>query len=85
MDSAAQVLLIIVSAVLSVFLILLALAAIYMIQVLRRVREIVERAENVAGTMEAAARTFEKTAGPIAIIKLISNIVSAVSGRKKGK
>lgn len=84
MDSAAQVLLIIVSSVLSVFLILLAIAAIYAIAVLKRVNQIVDRAENVADTMEAAARAFEKTAGPIAIIKLIANIVGSVR-HKKGK
>lgn len=83
MDTTAQALLIIVSAVLIVFLVLLGILVLYTLSVVRRVRQIMERAEHVAGSMESAAAAFEKTATPLAVLKLVSNIVTHAQRRKK--
>jgi len=84
MDTTAEVLLIIVSTVLSVFLLLAMVALIFFIRVMRQVKQITERAENVAETMESAAYTFQKSATPLAVLKLIGNIVEhAGRGRKR--
>jgi hypothetical protein len=83
MDNAALTLLIVVSSVLSVFLVLLSIAAYYFIRVMKRLDRVVDHAEQVADSVEAAASAFEKTATPMAVIKLISNIVSQVQKRKK--
>jgi uncharacterized protein Yka (UPF0111/DUF47 family) len=85
MDSAAEALLIIVSSVLSVFLIVGIIALIYIIKILKQVRRVTERAENVAGSVEAAAATFERTASPLAIIRLIGNIVDQATKVRKRK
>lgn len=83
MDSAAETLLIVVSSVLSVFLVLLSIAAYYFIRVMKRLDRIVDKAENVADSVEAAASAFERTATPMAVINLISNIVSKTQKKKK--
>lgn len=83
MDTTAEVLLIIVSSVLSIFLILLIVALSYGISMMRRAKRILDRAENVADSVEAAASAFEKTATPVAIFKFISKIVSHAQKRKK--
>ena len=83
MDTASQVLVIIISSVLGIFLVLFIVALVYIIGIARRVREIVSRAESVAGSVEAAASAFEKTATPLAVLKLVSNIVAHAQKRKK--
>ncbi len=83
MDTATQILVIVISSVLGIFLILFIIALVYTIGIARRVKEIVSRAESVAGSVEAAASAFEKTATPLAVLKLISNIVAHAQKRKK--
>lgn len=85
MDTAAEVLLIVVSSILSVFLILLIVALSYGISIMRRAKKIVDRAENVADSVEAAASAFEKTATPLAVFKFISKIVTHSKKSKKEK
>jgi hypothetical protein len=85
MDTAAEVLLIIVSVVLSIFLIVGIIAGVYTIKILKQVRRITERAENVADSVEAAASTFEKSASPIAIIRIIGNIIEQTTRMRKRK
>ncbi|HEX5448008.1 MAG TPA: hypothetical protein VFW90_02290 [Candidatus Saccharimonadales bacterium] len=83
MNTAALILIIIVSSVLSVFLLVLIVMGIYAVKILKQVRRITERAENVAGSVEAAANTFERTASPLAVLKIIGNIVNQVNRVKK--
>ncbi|HEU5004618.1 MAG TPA: hypothetical protein VFT49_00845 [Candidatus Saccharimonadales bacterium] len=83
MNTAALVLLIIVSSVLSVFLVFLIVALGYFISVLKQVKRITARAESVADTVESAASAFERASSPIAVIKLIGKIVEQTAGFKK--
>lgn len=86
MDTASQTLLIIVSAVLAMFLIVSAIAVILFIRILNHVKKITERAEGIAGSMESAATAFEKAAGPMAVLKLIGNIINVANkSRRKEK
>ncbi|OGL35059.1 hypothetical protein A3F65_01820 [Candidatus Saccharibacteria bacterium RIFCSPHIGHO2_12_FULL_47_16b] len=75
MDTAAEVLLIIVSSVLAVFLIVFTIALIYIIRLMRR-------AEQVADSMESAASAVRKGAAVMPFIRLISAIVNR---KRKGK
>lgn len=83
MSDSAEVLLIILSAVLTVFLVILIVAAIYGILVLRRVKRITDRAEDVTESVKSAAAIFEKAATPLAIIKVINKIFTRHDKRKK--
>lgn len=70
---------------LAIFLLLAIIALIYTISIMRQVKRVVKTAENVASNVEAAAEAFERSAGPLAAIKIISNIIEQVTKSKKGK
>lgn len=85
MDTASEVLLIIVSAILAIFLIVLIATIVYVLKILRQVKRLTERAETVAGSVEAAATAFGKTATPLAVFKIVSKIVKQANRTRKGK
>ncbi|OGL38798.1 hypothetical protein A3J32_01025 [Candidatus Saccharibacteria bacterium RIFCSPLOWO2_02_FULL_46_7] len=69
MDAAAEVLLIIVSATLAVFLIIFSIALIFLIRVFRRAAE-------VADSVESAASAVKKGVTAMPVINLVSKIIS---------
>lgn len=75
MNTAANILLIIVSSVLSVFLILSIGALIKFIQVLHSLKHIVAKAEKFADSAEAVGELFRKSAGPVALGRLVGNVI----------
>ena len=85
MNTAAEVLLIIVSAVLAIFLLVFIAALIYVIKILKSVKRITLRAENAADSMEAAAATFERAASPLTVLKVIGNIIEQTNRIRKRK
>jgi predicted PurR-regulated permease PerM len=85
MNTAAEVLVIIVSAVLAIFLVVLIIVLVQANKILKQVRYITARAENVVDSMEAAASAFERTASPLAIIRIIGNIMEQTSKIRKRK
>ena len=85
MDNASETLLIVVSTTLTVLLILLIWAMVYVIKVLKQVRRMADKAETVVDSVETAASTFQKASGPIAILKLVSDIVDKATQSRKGR
>jgi len=84
MDSATQALVIINSIVLILFLVLAIIATVKLIKLINELKLIASRAEKVAENVEEAANAFKKTAGPLAVLKFISSVVSqAQKSRKK--
>ena len=77
MNTAAEILLIIVSATLAVFLIAAVIALVKVNQILGDVRKIAQKAEKIADRAEAVGDFFQKTAGPAAIAKLVANVVES--------
>lgn len=84
MSTASEVLLIIVSSVLSVFLLVSIIAIIKLIQLMHSLRRITEKAEKVIDSAEAVSNLFRKSAGPIALGRFLNNIMDAVARHKKG-
>lgn len=82
MNTAAEVLLLIVSATLTIFLIVAMVAVVKFIQILRDIRRIAQKAEQIADKAEAVGEFFQKTAAPAAILKLIANVVSSFKDGK---
>ena len=80
MDTAAEALLIIVSATLTVFLILLSIAVYYLIKLFRR-------ADQVADSVESAAEAVKKSAKAMPIVSFLSDIITGKrrKGKKNGK
>ncbi len=84
MENAADLLLIIVSAVLSVFLIVLIMVLILIMKVLRDIKRLTSKAEHVIDSVESAASFFERTTPAVALFKSFAKIVETVTN-KKGK
>lgn len=92
MDSSwFEALVIILSVMLALFLLLSIILMVRLIQISRQIRRITDHAENAVDKAEEIATFFEKTATPVALMKLISNISETVSkaadkvNRRKGK
>ncbi len=85
MNTSEQVLVIFLSSALAVFLLVAIIATIKLIQILNHIKRITEKAEQLADKAEAVGEFFRKSAGPIAVGKLLSNIVETVFKRKQGK
>lgn len=73
--------------ILSVFLALALLLAIVLlvkiIQIANRVNKITQQAEQVADKAEHIAAFFEKTATPVALLKLVSNVSDIFHKKEK--
>jgi sensor histidine kinase YesM len=73
------------SVVLIVLLVIILVAVIYFIRILKRINEISVKASNVMNSVEVAGKVFEKSAAPVAISRIVANIVESVQSKKKGK
>lgn len=79
MDNAEQILVIIVSSALTIFLVFFILVLFKLLKVLNQIKRIGDHAEHVAENVEQTSAYFQKAAGPMAILKVISNIADAVN------
>lgn len=83
MQSAEQILVIIVSATLTLFLIALIVLAVKLIQIIQHIKHLTEKAEQIADRAEAVTEFFERTAPGVALGRLISNITDAILKKRK--
>ena len=84
MDS-YDILVVILSITLAIFLVLAIVFSIYLIRIARKVDEMAEKAKSAVSSVEAAAKIFEKSAAPAAFSRIVANVVESFSGKKKGK
>lgn len=88
MEGAEQILVIILSSFLALFLLLSIIAIYKFIQVLSSLKRITEKAEHIADQAESLSDVFVKSSGPLAVGKLLSHLAETVfrkSNTKKGK
>lgn len=78
-----EILVIILAVAFGVFLLLGIIILTKVLEILRIVKRITEHAEQMADRAEHVTAFFEKTATPVALIKLVSNISDTIL--KKGK
>lgn len=84
MDSTSfEIIVIILSVFLAVFLILSIYLLVRFIQVINHVKRITEHAEQVADRADHISDFFAKTATPVAIAKLIANFAEVLN-KKRG-
>lgn len=84
---AFEILVIILSTFLAIFLILAITVLIGLLKLVKQVRHITEKAEDVIDNVEQASELFKKSASTLTFTNIVSNIVSKVSdlSNKKGK
>lgn len=80
-----QILLIILASFLALFLITCIIIGILVIKLLGTIRHITQKAEAITDKADAVASFFQQSAGPAAIVKLVSNIVHSVREHNESK
>lgn len=80
-----EALVIILSVMLALFLLLSIILVARLIQISRQIKRITDHAEHAVDKAEEIASFFEKTATPVALLKLLANISEKVNNRRKGK
>lgn len=78
-----QILVVILAVCLAVFLILSIVVAVLIIKLLKHLKHITQKAESIADRADSVTAFFQQSAGPAAIVKLISNIVHTVRDKKE--
>lgn len=82
LNTTQQVLLIILSSFLALFLITGIIFGVIAIKIMRHIKRITEKAEQIADKAESVTTFFQQTAGPAAMAKLVSNIVHTIREHK---
>ena len=85
MNGAEQVLVVILSGFLALFLLLGIITLALTIKLLKQLRQITAHAETIAEKAEAVTTMVGKAAGPMAISKLLLGIIESVRSQTKGK
>lgn len=75
MSEAAEVLVIIVSSVLTIFLIISIVLGVYLIKLSAEIRRIVKSAEKAVNSVESAAKGFSRFVSPVFIADFIGRTV----------
>lgn len=82
MTTTDQVLIIILSVLLSVFFALCIAVMIVVLKLLGSLRQIVDRAEEAVESVESAAEILKNSSGRLAFFKLIRNLIKMIQGKK---
>lgn len=83
MENAESILVIIVSSVLTVFLIVAIVLLGLVIKLVQQLKRIADKTENAVEAVEHAGELFKNTSGPLALFKLVRNMMNR--NKKKGK
>lgn len=79
MNTTEQVLLVVLAAALALFLALAIVVAVQIIRLLKTINKITDKAEHIIETAESVGEVFKNAAGPLALARVVGNIVDAVS------
>jgi predicted PurR-regulated permease PerM len=84
-----EVLVVILSVMLAIFLVVAIVLFVFILKVTRQIKRITEHAEQIADKADQLSGFFAKTATPVALMKLVSNISESFQNKarkhKKGK
>lgn len=83
MHEAESILVIIVSSVLTLFLITSVIVLVMVAKLVGAIRRVVEHAESVVETASEAAEMMRNASGPLALFKVLSNIIKTVEKSRK--
>jgi hypothetical protein len=85
LSTAQQILVVILSCALALFLVLGIVTAVLLIRLVQTLRMIAGKAEHLVTTAEAVGDAFKKAAGPVGVLKFVRNIADMVSQHKHNK
>lgn len=82
MDAAAEILVIIVSVVLSIFLVVSIILGVYLIKLTSEIRKITKTAQNTVSHIDSAVVGVSRLASPVYVAELVNRLVKKYT--KKG-
>ena len=82
MNTATEILVIIVSVILSLFLIALIVLVVQIIRLIKSLREIAARADKVLTSAGSIGKIFHKASGPVGLINFFRVILETVAEHK---
>lgn len=83
MNTTENVLLIILALALALFLLLAIVVAVQVIRLLKTINKITDKAERVIETAENVGEVFKNAAGPLALARVVGNILHKVNKATK--
>lgn len=83
MNTSEQILVVILSTVFAILLVLLVVIAIQVIRLVKAINRITEKAEHIIESAEHASDIFRNVSGPLALMRVINNVVQLVSKHSK--
>jgi predicted PurR-regulated permease PerM len=85
MSSYDQILVYILSTFLAIFLVLAIIVLVLVIKLMQQIRELANRAEHLADNAEKVGEFFANAGGPLALMKVVANIVKHATNHKSKK
>lgn len=85
MSSAAEILVIIVSSVLAIFLIVAIILAIYLIKLTAEIRRLAKTAQNTVDHIDSAVVGVSRLTSPLFVAELFRKYIKKFTNSKKGK
>lgn len=82
-ENAESILVIIVSVTLTIFLIAATILVLMAVKVFGTIKRITEKAEHLTDTAEAVGEMIQKSAGPVAVSRVLFTIFDSVKKRSK--
>lgn len=83
LNTAQQILVVVLASALAIFIILSIVIAILVIRLLQTLRMVADKAEHLVESAEAVGDVFKRMAGPVGIWKFIRSIADMVSQHKR--
>ena len=83
MDQAAEILVIIVSSVLSVFLVVAIILGIYLIKLTAEIRTIAKTAKSTVSHIDSAVVGVSKLTSPLFIAEMVNRYIKKFTGKEK--
>jgi hypothetical protein len=75
METAALILLIVVSSVLAIFLVVAIVLGVVLVKLINKLKYLVEQAEKAVDSVTTAGEMLKNASGPLAVVKMLRNIV----------
>ncbi|MDZ7744889.1 MAG: hypothetical protein U5K77_04010 [Candidatus Saccharibacteria bacterium] len=83
MDTSLQILVIIISLTLGVFLVVSIVAMVKVVKLVNVLQRIAEQTENLVEKANSVGEILKKSAGPVAVGRFVTHITNAVLNRDK--
>jgi Ca2+/H+ antiporter len=85
MNTAEQILVIVLAAFLAIFLLITIFLVIETFKVVKGVKKVIDKADTIVTSAESITEVFSNVSGPLALAKLVGNIMKFTNKAKKGK